>query len=216
MRDEDALDHAIREAAREYNPPPETPREAIWEGVRRKRRLRPAGGGSPWRRWAWIPVAAAAMLAIGFGLGRLRAPVAEGPAAVPQTAERVEPVQDPAEDGDGRNPGAFRMAAADFLSRTETLLTRYRSAPPGAPSNELGRWARDLLSETRLLLDSPVAEDRELKELLWDLELLLAQISYVAGGQERTGKEQLVNERLERRDILNRLRAWVPSGPFGT
>ena len=37
-------------------------------------------------------------------------------------------------------------------------------------------WAGGLLLQTRLLLDSPVADDPEMQELLEELELVLAQI----------------------------------------
>jgi len=47
---------------------------------------------------------------------------------------------------------------------------------------QLGAWARQLLSNTRLLLDSPVANDPQRRPLLEDLELVLVQIVQLSPG----------------------------------
>ena len=78
--------------------------------------------------------------------------------------------------------------------------------------------ATDLLSTTRLLLDSPAAaSDARLKQLLEDLELVLAQLSRLPA--EHGGAEiDLITEALERRDVVPRLRSAVvlrlPSAPM--
>ena len=80
---DDRLDQRLREAARSYNAPPETPRAAMWAGIQAARRAgaREAGDedakprGSRLqvfgpRRVAWA-AAAAAVLAAGIGIGRV-------------------------------------------------------------------------------------------------------------------------------------------------
>ena len=70
------------------------------------------------------------------------------------------------------------MAATQTLTQAEALLTAYRAttAQNAAGTQQLGRWGRDILSSTRLLIDSPAGDDPQLRALLNDLELVLVQI----------------------------------------
>src|SRR6266702_5415720 len=65
---------------------------------------------------------------------------------------------------------------------------------------------------TRLMLDSPAANDARLKSLLEDLELLLAQIAQLPASGDREDV-QLINQGLEQRSVLLRLRTANPAGP---
>src|SRR3989442_7525730 len=108
---------------------------------------------------------------------------------------------------------AYRVAAAQYLTCTEALLTGFRSeAGSGQPDAQFARQARDLLGTTRLMLDSPAAQDARLKGLLEDLELVLAQIAQLpaSGNQEDV---QLINQGLGQRSVLLRLRTANPAGP---
>ena len=71
--------------------------------------------------------------------------------------------------------------------------------------------ADDLLTSTRLLLDSPAAKDPVTRGLLEDLELILVQIAQlsVEPGDEDVA---LVTEGMEQRGLLPRLRTVVPAG----
>jgi hypothetical protein len=105
------------------------------------------------------------------------------------------------------------VAAAQYLSRTETLLTGFRTeARAGMPDAQFAAQARDLLATTRLMLDSPASQDARLKSLLEDLELVLAQISQLPARGDSEGV-QLINQGLEQRSVLLRLRSAVPAGP---
>ncbi len=76
---------------------------------------------------------------------------------------------------------------------------------------DLGPWAKRLLTDTRLLLDSPAGGDPELRMLLSDLELVLAQIV-----QLRTGDPndvEIIDEGLESSQLLFRLKAAQASAP---
>src|SRR2546426_366180 len=107
----------------------------------------------------------------------------------------------------------YRVAAAQYLTRTEALLTGFRSETrSGMPDAQFGRQARDLLGTTRLMLDSPAAQDARLKDLLEDLELVLAQIAQLPASNDRDDV-QSINQGLEQRSVLLRLRTANPAGP---
>jgi hypothetical protein len=61
------------------------------------------------------------------------------------------------------------------------------------------------LTRTRLLLDSPAANDPTMRNLLEDLELVLAQVVHLENNQSRTELD-LINRALEQRDVIPRLR----------
>jgi len=192
MTDE-RFERLLREAAQDYHRPPATPREAMWQGIaaRRAARRRRAATWRPVLRWG---VGIAAVLALGVAIGRWSAtPLAEEP----------------------RQPStmAYRVAAAQYLTRTEALLTGFRSeARSGQADAQFARQARDLLGTTRLMLDCPAGQDPRLKGLLDDLEAVLAQIAQLPRGGDREDV-QLINQGLEQRSVLLRLRTANPAGP---
>jgi len=64
------------------------------------------------------------------------------------------------------------------------------------------------------MLDSPAAQDARLKGLLEDLELVLAQISQLpSGGGGDREDVQSINQGLDQRSVLLRLRTANPAGP---
>jgi hypothetical protein len=68
--------------------------------------------------------------------------------------------------------------------------------------------ADDLLLQTRLLLDSPAAGDPALRTLFEDLEFVLAQVVRLQAQHDPT-RVDLLNEALEQRDLIPRLRSAV-------
>jgi hypothetical protein len=68
--------------------------------------------------------------------------------------------------------------------------------------------ASELLTTTRLLLDSPAAADPKVRALLEDLELVLAQVAHLETEQGRVELE-LIAQALEQRDLLPRLHSAV-------
>lgn len=207
MDDMDDLTLRMRGA---YNPPPAVPREEMWAAIQAELDVPRATVHSleeaRRRRMAWRPLglaaAAAAVLVLGVGIGRMSAP---GPTPLAEA---------PAVDGES----ALRVAAVEHLGETEALLRMARAdGRSGRVDPTLGTWARSLLSETRLLLDSDAGEDRAMRELLEDLELVLMQMSAVseAGGDEARARSELslALNGLEQREVLHRLQAVVPSGP---
>jgi hypothetical protein len=112
---------------------------------------------------------------------------------------------------------AYQLAAANHLSDAEALLTsfRTRSAADQLLDAQLAAWARELLSNTRLLLDSPVAVDPQRRPLLEDLELLLVQIVQLAPGSTPQDRE-IIEKTLKQDHVLTRLRTAIPAGQRGS
>ena len=69
--------------------------------------------------------------------------------------------------------------------------------------------ASELLTRTRLLLDSPAANDAEMRSLLEDLELVLAQIVRLQDAHASRTELDLINRALQQRDVMPRLRTAV-------
>jgi hypothetical protein len=193
---EDWLDERIRRSAAEYHRPPAAPRDAMWEAIAAARERRRSRRPIAWAAWT---VGIAATLVLGIGIGRWtdRRP---GPATPAVTA-----------------PGlAYRVAAAQYLTRTEALLTGFQVESRGSVARGDGQFAAqaaDLLATTRLMLDSPAAQDIRLKSLLEDLELVLAQIAQLPQGGDREDM-RLINQGLDQHSVLLRLRTTLPAVPL--
>jgi len=213
---EDQFPDVLRQAAKHYNTPPATPREAIWARIEAERRAQTGRPRKviymPWVQWG---IGIAAVLVLGIGLGRISVQPEVG-----QTVAVTQPATPVATPGatipapeEGEISPAYQVAATEHLSRAEALLTAFRAqAATGEADVQVARWAGDLLSSTRLLLDSPAAEDPQLRVLLQDLELILAQISQIPS--RRAGEEiELIERSLEQGGVMPRLRTAVPAGP---
>lgn len=108
---------------------------------------------------------------------------------------------------------AYQLTAVQHLSEAEALLTSFRTRPTADQQMDaqLGAWARQLLSNTRLLLDSPVANDPQRRPLLQDLELVLVQIVQLSPGSTPQDRE-LIEKTLQQDHVMTRLRTAIPAG----
>jgi hypothetical protein len=110
----------------------------------------------------------------------------------------------------------YRTAAVQTLVQAEALLTAYRGSEGTSPEPEAlrdaARWARDVLSSTRLLMDSPAGRDPQLRMLFADLELILAQIVQLSGTTLEARERELIDRAMRERELLQRLRSAVPAG----
>lgn len=168
---------------------------------------RGAAGRPGIRRMGGWAVAAAAVLILGIGIGRMSAP---GPSML---------------DGSSASPAAsgstgLGLAARNHLDRTESLLTMVRAdARDGRVDPAMASWAEDLLAQTRLLLDRPDGVDPEVRDLLLDLELVLVQVVGVAGsGQDETRTRtevELTLRSLDEGEVLPRIQAVLPQTMAG-
>ena len=94
-------------------------------------------------------------------------------------------------------------------SQTAALLTSLSSdSKSGAKDEQFTKRASDLLARTRLLMDSPAANDPAMRDLLDDLELVLAQVVRLRRDGSRTDLD-IINRALEQRDVIPRLRTAV-------
>jgi len=232
---DDRFDDQLREAAHDYNAPPETPRDLMWQRIVAARKEGTRVGGKdhaddilhdpeigPFRRslvpsfprslvpsfprsLRW-PVGIAALLALGIGLGRMTAPTPDSPA--PMTV-----VTEPASRESGV---AYQLAATEHLSQSETFLTLFRASVRQGGNEQLASsTARQLLATNRLLLDSPAATDNRTRILLQDLELVLAQIAQLSGRPSSPDLDFITNG-LDDSGVMSRLRTAVPSGTSAT
>ena len=207
---DDQLDERLREVARSYNAPPETPREEMWARIEAGRRAagqRGSGAVEPWatrvlpfrRRWTPWAAAAAAILAVGIGIGR----ISVGP-------------QGAAWEGPSANATTYRLAAQEHLSQSEAFLTLFRTSLEERTDHRLASGsARHLLATNRLLLDSPAAVEPATRLLLEDLELVLAEIAQLSP-RSREQDLQLIRDGMERGNVMPRLRTAMPAGAAPT
>jgi len=109
---------------------------------------------------------------------------------------------------------AYQLTALQNLSEAEALLTsfRSRSSADQQMDAQLGTWARQLLSNTRLLLDSPVGDDPQRKPLLQDLELVLVQIVQQLSPGSTPQDRELIEKTLQDNHVMTRLRTAIPAG----
>jgi hypothetical protein len=118
--------------------------------------------------------------------------------------------------GEGSEMSAYRLAVVEHMARSELLLTSFLSesrANPNTPRTaaQFAVLSRDLLKTTRLLLATRTADEPALTRLLEDLELVLMQISqYTSEG--RSGDLDAINQSLDRRNVLPKLRSTIPAG----
>lgn len=193
---DDGFEDFLRQTARGYHEPPATPREEMWTRIVAERRV--PRRSTPWLRWV---TAAAAMLALGIGIGWQAARLRSAGAPTVAAADQAHQVL----GGD--------LAANQYLGRTEALITDFViEARQGTGGRFISTTARDLLTTNRLLQDSPAAEDPQMKALLQDLELVLAQIARLSA--EHGQKEvNLIVQGLNQSGVMVRLRAAIPAGP---
>lgn len=202
MIDDNKLDELLNDAVRSYRPPPDAPLDAIWSRVESEVfAAQPARRAPGWRVFAG---AIAATLVFGVVLGRVTAgrdvsaPLALGEAKKASVRLASASAGDP-----------YERTTQEFLGRTAVLLAALPTrGHPGTNDAQLADQARTLLGTTRLLLDSPVAQEQRMKDLLQDLELVLAQVARLQSqhpGQALT----LINEALEERDVVPRIRSAV-------
>jgi len=193
----------LKDAARTtYHAPRTPPREEMWARIEAARRDKHVIELRPWLRWA---VAAAAVLVLGIGIGRWsrNAPGGSKTAAGTQVSNEIDSLANV----------AYQVAATQYLSRTEAFLTSFRAdANRSANTARLARQARDLLTTTQLMLDSPAADNPRLRSLLEDLELVLMQISLLNPVQDGHDRD-LITQGMNQSNVLPKLRSAIPAGP---
>jgi hypothetical protein len=219
----------------------ELPREAMWEAIRDRRAPSAGSSAaaavsrhSP-RTRLWIGLAATLLLGVAIGryawdratpvvaaVQPTASVVPPAPLQKPAAAARAETEAVTVPDARRRTPdnralpGAsnttYSLVAARHLADVEALLTSYTSSSTDARSDSLlGAWAKNLLSNTRLLLDSPAAHDPVRARLLSDLEVILVQLVQRSPGGDAE-ERSTVERALQKSQLIPRLRSAVPAG----
>lgn len=105
---------------------------------------------------------------------------------------------------------AYTVAAAQHLTQAEAMLTAFKGdLSQGRMDAEISAWGKDLLANTRLLLDSPAAKDPTRRKLLQDLELVLVQIVQLSPKSSARDRD-LIKGALTDDQVLTRLRTAIP------
>jgi hypothetical protein len=213
MSDEKFEEFLQREGKSYNEPPVNVPRDEMFAAItaarqaERLRSVRPVSG-SRFTRTAWMGMAAT--LILGVAIGTYASANRGSPAAPVLATTPGGPGARPAQD---TTAGSYAQAATDQMLRAEALLTAYAAAGKNtAVDKQMSSWARDILENTRLLLDSPAADDPARKRLLQDLELVLVQLverSPTAGASEERSH---IDRSMERTQVLPRLRSALPAG----
>jgi hypothetical protein len=191
----------LKETWRVAGPPP---LDRMWEAIEPTAFTAPARRPSRWLR-SLLPLAA--MLVIGFGLGRI-APAPERASADGLVEAELSAI--PAAANEAR---PFVGVATDYLERvTALLLTLASESGRGQPVEYKASQARDLLATTRLLMDSPDPIEPQLRVLLEDLELVLAQIARLPARPEAPDV-YLIDQALDQREVIPRLRVYLAETP---
>jgi hypothetical protein len=104
---------------------------------------------------------------------------------------------------------AYRDQTSHYLGQAAALLISLpaKDASGKTDAGFAGK-ASELLVTTRLLIDSPAAQDPKLRSLLEDLELVLVQIARLRSERTR-GDLDLIHQAVEQGDVLSRLNSAV-------
>ena len=210
---DDRFDELMRDVARDYRVPPEPPLEAMWDEIAHARWSARTGAegfrGTRVARvapWLAAGIGMAATLMIGIAIGRQGAAGEPGAPVVAAVADSNDEAVTP-----------YRIATGRHLGQAAALLVSLPGDMQGGRADStLIEQADDLLSTTRILLDSPAADDPEIQMLLRDLELVLAQVSRLSTRRAAPVDVQLITDAIEERDVLPRLRTVVADLPLNT
>jgi hypothetical protein len=105
---------------------------------------------------------------------------------------------------------AYTVAAAQHMTEAEAMLTAFKGdLSQGRMDTQIASWGKDLLSNTRLLLDSPAAQDPVRRKLLQDLELVLVQIVQLSPSASVRDRD-FIKGALTDDQVLTRLRTAIP------
>ena len=113
---------------------------------------------------------------------------------------------------------AVRLVVLRHLAGSEALITSFRSeAKRGEMDAQIAQWSREMLGTTRLLEASAASDDPVMKRLLEDLDLIIAQIAvYAARGTNNPEDLDLIEQSINQRGILPKLRSTMPASPSGS
>ncbi len=208
MTDE-RFDELMRDAAKTYHRPPDAPLDEMWMEIEQRRNdgtVERSNGGTR-TRWnaikPWMALAATLVIGVAIGRASTRSASSFGVRKLPA---RVATTASPSPRLDSALSSPYEAETSKYLGQTTALLIALPSeVKAGRADDQFLARAGDLLTTTRLLLDSPAANDQSMRALFEDLELVLAQVVRLQNNHSRTELD-LVNQALEQHDVIPRLR----------
>ena len=218
MNDEKFEEFLHREAQSYNEPPANIPRDEMFAAIAMVRAGRPKTEDRRPRtpRITWIGMAAALVIGVAIGRFALTKQAASSVAlrhADASASLRHSDASASLTPMDPNGGASYAQAATAQLARAEALLSAYDASGANAGvDKQLSTWARDILSNTRLLLDSPAADDPSRRRLLQDLELVLVQMVQRSPAAGEAEERSHIDRSMERTQVLPRLRSALPAG----
>jgi hypothetical protein len=220
MSDEKFEEFLQREAHTYNEPLAHVPRDEMFAAITASRKpeagsrkaddRRRTARGPLLTRFAWIGMAATLVIGVAIGRFALTKQAASRDASASLRHTDASASLTPADTSSGSSYG---QAATAQLARAEALLSAYDASGANAGvDKQLSTWARDILSNTRLLLDSPAADDPSRRRLLQDLELVLVQMVQRSPAAGEAEERSHIDRSMERTQVLPRLRSALPAG----
>ena len=224
---DERFDTFVAREAKGYNAPSDhVPRAEMWraivvarsssDGAERRAAVevvRPRGATVAGRRSLRLGGALAATLLVGVAIGKY-ALARSGGEAAPGSVMATGTVAGASTPGAADSASAsYGVAATAHMSRAEALLTAYETSRGAAADAQIATWAGRVLSDTRLMLDSPAARDPLNRRLLEDLEVVLVQMVQRAPPDGAGDERGHITHTLQRTQMLTRLRSAQQSGP---
>ena len=212
--EEKRIDQVLSGLPRDFNDPPPPPLEEMWAVIEAAHFK--SGAVTPLRARTrslgpWL--AAAATLVLGIGIGRTL-PTEDTAAPATQSTSAGVDIQSPATPAEvSPDVNVYRDQAKQYLGQTAALLISLPAV--GADDQSDARFAgkaADLLVTTRLLMDSPAAQDPKLRGLLEDLELVLVQIARLRVERNKSDLD-LIHQTVEQADVISRLNSAAVTTP---
>ena len=207
--EEKEFEQIIGELPQTFRPPADPRYDEMWSSIEAAHFDSAVKRAGIRRRFVSVApwLAAAATLLIGIAIGRnTTTPRASTIVASSQVASAT-PTATAASD-------AYRDETARYLAQAAALLIALPSATgpdrytTASSNTKLADKASDLLVTTRLLLDSPAAQDPQLHSLLEDLELVFAQIARLRVEKSKSDLD-LIHQAVEQGNVLSRLNSVV-------
>lgn len=191
----DRIDQLISKEAKSYRNPGELPLDEIWERIEQDTFASgstvPAPERSRWRKGLWVVAGVAASLIVGFGLGRVSAPVQEAGVVAADTVSTDIEAQ-------------LQVATSEYFDDAEVLLAALSDGGFNSDSTFISD-AVVMLARTRLFLDSSIGTDPLMRDVLEDLELVLVQLARLQT-QNRPEDLTFIVAAMDERDVVPRLR----------
>jgi hypothetical protein len=207
--DENRFEDLMRGLPREFNQPPAPPLDEMWSVIEDAHFNAQTSTPSRPKARALAPwLAAAATLVIGIGIGRYTSFGLDQSTVTQTSVATAAPLPQKAADTSAVAE-AYRDQTSRYLGQAAALLISLPSRETGVKTDAIfARKAGDLLVTTRLLIDSPAAQDPNLRSLLEDLELVLVQIARLHNERNRRDLD-LIHQAVEQGDVLSRLNSAV-------